>query len=142
MIFSKSTRVIPGCAARLLILGCSVSLAPGCGQDRQHAHDAKSAAAKGEDAHDHGAGNSAKIEAARAKLSAEDRRLVEAQEFCVIQTKQRLGSMGTPVKLDIQGQPVFLCCKACTRKATADPEKTLKTLDELKAKVKAEASVD
>jgi hypothetical protein len=137
----QSRSSIPGRAASLFFLAASLLLASGCGQDaKQHAH--KSAPAKGEDAHEHGTDSGAKIAAVRAKLSDEDRKLVEAQEFCVVQTKQRLGSMGTPVKLDIEGQPVFLCCKSCTRKATSDPEKTLKTLDELKAKVKAEASGD
>lgn len=74
----------------------------------------------------------------RAKLAPEDRALVEAQEWCVISTDERLGSMGPPLKLDIMGQPVFICCKGCKRKAEADPDKTLAKVEELKAKAKAE----
>jgi hypothetical protein len=74
----------------------------------------------------------------RAKLIPEDRELVEAQEWCVISTDERLGSMGPPLKLDIKGQPVFICCKGCKRKAEADPDKTLAKVEELKAKAKAE----
>lgn len=78
------------------------------------------------------------IAAERTKLDPEDRALVEAQEWCVISTDERLGVMGPPIKLDIQGQPVFICCKGCKRKAEANPEKTLAKLAELKAKAKAE----
>ncbi len=74
----------------------------------------------------------------RAKLSPADRALVEAQEWCVVSTDERLGSMGPPLKLDIKGQPVFVCCKGCKRKAESDPDKTLAKVAELKAKAKAE----
>jgi hypothetical protein len=74
------------------------------------------------------------VAAERAKLPAEDRALVDAQEWCAVSNDERLGSMGAPIKLDIQGQAVFVCCKGCVRKAEADPEKTLKIVAELKAK--------
>lgn len=67
----------------------------------------------------------AKIEAALAKLPAEDRALAEQQRFCAALDKSRLGSMGPPVKLVIEGQPVFVCCPACKAKALADPKATL-----------------
>jgi len=72
----------------------------------------------------------------RAKLDPTDRALVDAQEWCVINTDERLGSMGAPIKLDIKGQAVFICCKSCKKKAEADPDKTLAKLAELKAKKK------
>ena len=78
------------------------------------------------------------VAAERAKLSPADRALVEAQEWCVISTDERLGSMGTPLKLDIKGQPVFVCCKGCKKEAESDPDKTLAKVEELKAKAKAE----
>jgi len=78
------------------------------------------------------------VEATRAKLTPADRKLVEEQEFCVISDDERLGSMGAPIKLDIKGQAVFICCKGCRKKAEADPDKTLAKLDELKAKAKSE----
>ena len=80
--------------------------------------------------------NEAAIE--RAKLSAEDRALVEAQEWCVNSDDERLGAMGAPIKLSIKGQPVFVCCAGCKKSVEADPDKTLAKLAELKAKVKAE----
>jgi hypothetical protein len=81
----------------------------------------------------------ADLRAERAKLSPEDQRLVAAQEFCAVSTEERLGSMGPPVKLDIKGQPVFLCCKGCQKQALANPDRTLAKVEELKAKVRAAA---
>lgn len=74
------------------------------------------------------------VAAVRAKLDPADRAAVDAQEWCVIQTDERLGSMGPPPKLDIRGQTVFVCCKSCERKAKADPDATLAKVAELKAK--------
>jgi hypothetical protein len=74
----------------------------------------------------------AKIAAALAKLLPEDRRLAEAQRFCPVLEDSRLGAMGSPVKLMIEGQPVFLCCKGCVRKALANPQATLAKVQELK----------
>jgi hypothetical protein len=67
-----------------------------------------------------------------AKLSKEDRAAAEAQKYCAIQTKGLLGSMGSPVKLDLNGTPVFLCCKGCSGKAKANPKATLAKVEELK----------
>ncbi len=78
------------------------------------------------------------VAAERAKLSPEDRVLVEAQEWCVISSDERLGSMGPPLKLDIKGQPVFVCCNSCRKKAEADPDKTLAKVAEFKARAKSE----
>ncbi len=67
-----------------------------------------------------------------AKLSKEDRAAAEAQKYCAIQTKSLLGSMGAPIKLDLNGTTVFLCCKGCSRKANANPKATLAKVEELK----------
>lgn len=75
----------------------------------------------------------AKVEANLAKLSAEDRRLAQAQKYCPVQDKL-LGSMGKPVKLLLKGQPVFLCCAGCEDDAKENPDKTLATVEKLKAK--------
>jgi multidrug efflux pump subunit AcrA (membrane-fusion protein) len=77
-----------------------------------------------------------KIEAALAKLAPDDRRLAEGQGSCPIEQGNRLGSMGTPVKILVQGRPVFLCCSGCVAKATASPQKTLAALASLKVKSK------
>jgi predicted small lipoprotein YifL len=77
-----------------------------------------------------------KIEAARAGLSPEDRALADAQDYCAVMTKQKLGSMGTPMKVMVKGQPVFICCKGCKSTAEDEPDQTLKTVEELKSRGK------
>lgn len=72
-----------------------------------------------------------------AELAPEDRQLAEAQGFCVV-SDEPLGSMGAPIKLMVDGQPAFVCCKGCEKKALADPAKTLAKIEELKARVTAE----
>ena len=74
----------------------------------------------------------ADIKAARAELSPEDQRLVKAQDYCPVIPDKRLGVMGTPIKVMVKDQPVFLCCKGCQRKALADPDKTLAKVEELR----------
>ena len=85
-------------------------------------------------------GEAAEVAAERAKLTPEDRTLVDAQDWCVVNTNGRLGSMGAPVKLEIKGQPVFLCCAGCKRRAEADSDKTLAKVEELKNRTKAAQS--
>jgi hypothetical protein len=66
-----------------------------------------------------------KINLALASLSPADRAAAEAQQFCAVMAKSPLGSMGTPVKVMIDGQPVFLCCEGCRDEALANPKETL-----------------
>jgi len=52
----------------------------------------------------------AKVKANIARLTTEaDRRAATAQHFCAIRQDTRLGAMGTPFKVMLKGQPVFLC---------------------------------
>lgn len=77
------------------------------------------------------------IRAERDKLSASDHALVDAQEWCVIQTEARLGSAGPPVKVRVRRQTIFLCCENCRVQAEGDPDETLATLAKLKARKQA-----
>lgn len=81
-------------------------------------------------------GRSAEVQAALAELSAEDRKLAEAQGFCPVMDEP-LGSMGKPFKVVIRDQPVFLCCKGCRTRAVNNPEKTLNKVKELQARVRS-----
>ena len=76
----------------------------------------------------------AEIQKNLAKLSPEDRKLVEAQRFCAIEEDHRLGGMAVPFKVMLKGKPVFLCCGGCKKEALAEPDKTLAKAEELKAK--------
>ncbi len=73
----------------------------------------------------------AKIKSSLGQLDPADRKRAEEQKYCAVETKNRLGSMGKPVKLTIKDQTVFLCCKGCEKKALADPDKTLARVEEL-----------
>lgn len=77
------------------------------------------------------------VNAAMAKLNDEDRKAAEAQRFCAVMEKSRLGTMGVPVKAVIEGQPAFLCCKACTDRAMADPKATLAKIAKLKKAIES-----
>ncbi len=81
----------------------------------------------------------AEVKAALAKLSPEDRRLAEAQVFCPVIEKNYLGSMGTPFRVLVKGQPVFLCCDSCQEKALANPDQTLAKVEKLKARAKTDS---
>jgi RND family efflux transporter MFP subunit len=74
----------------------------------------------------------AKVQAVLAKLDPADRKLAEAQGYCPV-LGTRLGAMGVPVKLTLRDQPVFLCCKGCTRKAKSDDKAILDKVTQLKA---------
>lgn len=77
-----------------------------------------------------------KIRAALAKLPPEDRALAEVQKLCPV-TDESLGSMGSPIKLILNGQPVLICCKACKADAEKDPDGMLKKVAAFKAKAKS-----
>jgi Cu(I)/Ag(I) efflux system membrane fusion protein len=70
---------------------------------------------------------SAQLLAALSQLSDEDRILAESQEICPV-TRLPLGSMGTPIKVDVNGRPVFICCKGCQGKLLSNPDEYLAKL--------------
>ena len=74
---------------------------------------------------------SVKAPAGLAKLTPEDLPIAEAQRLCPV-SGEALGEMGTPVKVDIKGQTVFLCCDACKEKALGNPDKTLAKVEKYK----------
>lgn len=74
----------------------------------------------------------ARINGALGKLSQSDRKLAESQRYCPMMPDHRLGSMGAPVKIQIAGKPVFLCCKGCRKNALANPNETLAAAEKLK----------
>ena len=75
-----------------------------------------------------------KIKANLAKLDPADRKLAEEQKYCVVEGENRLGAMDVPIKLELKGETVFVCCKSCRKEAEADPDKTIAKVKELRAK--------
>jgi hypothetical protein len=80
----------------------------------------------------------AKIKAALDKLDPDDRELAEEQKYCAVESKNRLGAMGKPVKVMIKEESVFLCCEHCEKAAKKDPDKTLARVEELKSRAAVE----
>ena len=72
-----------------------------------------------------------KASAVLAKLSPEERTTAEAQKYCAVIDGSFLGGMGAPIKLVMNGKPVFLCCSGCTEKAQANPTATLAKVEKL-----------
>jgi hypothetical protein len=62
-----------------------------------------------------------------AKLSQADRAAAEKQHHCPV-SGEPLGSMGVPIKLEVKGREVWICCDACQDKLTSDPDKYLSQL--------------
>ena len=75
----------------------------------------------------HDSSKAAEIRVALGKLSAQDRASAERQKLCPL-TGMPLGSMGTPVKIDIAGQTVWLCCAGCEAEAAENAEQVLEKL--------------
>ncbi len=80
--------------------------------------------------HDHGAdADAAKIEAALAKLSADDLALAQKQKICPV-SKEALGGMDTPIKVTVAGRDVFICCQGCEEELRKNPDKYLANISE------------
>lgn len=48
-----------------------------------------------------------------------------ASEFCPV-TGAKLGSMGEPVPVDIDGRTIYVCCRGCVGKLQQNPQKYLR----------------
>jgi hypothetical protein len=70
---------------------------------------------------------SSDIEQALAPLSPDDQALVRRQKLCPV-TDEPLGSMGTPVRVQLSGKTVFLCCQGCEAELKANETKYLSKL--------------
>ena len=102
------------------------------GTEDPHDHGKEDAHDHGtEDAHDHGShehnGADSEKEVALSKLSPADRKLAEAQGICPV-SDEELGSMGTPLKVNVENQDVFICCEGCRKRLLANPKKYLAKL--------------
>jgi Cu(I)/Ag(I) efflux system membrane fusion protein len=59
--------------------------------------------------------------------SSSDRELIARQKVCPV-TGEDLEAMGGPVKVEVAGRIVFICCEGCEAKLRKDPEKYLSRL--------------
>jgi YHS domain-containing protein len=65
------------------------------------------------------------------KLPADQQAIALKQVSCPV-SGEHLGSMGTPVKAEIDGRTFFLCCKNCQPEVKKDPKGVLAKLDQKK----------
>lgn len=74
------------------------------------------------------------IRLALEPLSDEDRKLAEQQVICPV-TEARLGSlgMGTPIKMEVNGRSLFICCEGCRKGMLEETEKYFRILDDYAA---------
>ncbi|MBD3672138.1 MAG: efflux RND transporter periplasmic adaptor subunit [Planctomycetaceae bacterium] len=63
------------------------------------------------------------------QLSAVDQKLALDQVICPV-TDFKLGSMGVPPKVMVDGKPVFLCCEGCRESLMENSEAHLKKIQE------------
>lgn len=68
---------------------------------------------------------------ALANLPEGDRQTATVQRICPV-SGELLGSMGTPIKVDVKGTPVFICCDGCRGSLLNDPEKYLQELEDIR----------
>jgi Cu(I)/Ag(I) efflux system membrane fusion protein len=61
------------------------------------------------------------------RFTAEERALIARQKVCPV-TGEPLDSMGGPVRVDVAGRTVFICCKGCEKALRREPEKYLPKL--------------
>lgn len=68
-----------------------------------------------------------KMKKGLAKLSEEDRAAAMKQHICPV-SGEMLGTMGTPSKVALDKQDVWICCDGCKKDLQADPDKYLAKL--------------
>ncbi len=74
-----------------------------------------------------GHGDMEKMKEGLAELSEEDRASAEKQHVCPVSGKM-LGAMGTPIKVTVKDQDVWICCGGCEETLTGDPDRYLAKL--------------
>lgn len=103
----------------------------GSGEHGHHDHGGSDHGGHAHGDHDHGDGTGPsdmeKIKVELAKLSPEDAKSAEEQHFCPV-TGDMLGAMGAPIKVDVDGQQVWICCEGCRDSLLEEPEKYLAKL--------------
>lgn len=104
-----------------LVAALATALFVGCAEEANNAPEPASSTGSA------GGHADPEIEKAIAALSSEDRALAEQQKTCPV-TKEPLGSMGTPIKVEVEGRTVFVCCKSCIETLKANPEEYLSNL--------------
>lgn len=67
------------------------------------------------------------------KATLADAQAIAAQKVCPVMDEP-LGGMGAPLKVDVKGQAVYICCAGCAKKLHAEPDVYLAKLKKLGVK--------
>lgn len=124
----SSISFVAAAVVSLALWGCSKQTTSPLGTE-QPAN--KTSAEHDHSSHTHGEASgettNAEIAAELAKLPAEDKALAEKQKICPV-SGEPLGAMGAPIKVDVKGKPVFICCDGCKEELLAKPDEYLAKL--------------
>jgi hypothetical protein len=69
------------------------------------------------------------VREALAGLSPDDRQSAQRQRICPV-SGELLGSMGEPIKLEVEGREVWICCAGCENALRKDPERYFAKLND------------
>jgi hypothetical protein len=123
-------------SAALLTAGCTQEPAKTPNEDKpaESAGEEKASAAADDE--------ETAIAAEIAKLPEAEQAAAIAQKYCPVSVMDggdnRLGSMGMPFKVTLEGQDVYLCCEGCQELAEKEPAKTLATVEDVKKRAAEE----
>ena len=112
---------------------CLVALGiPGCGTRSETEFLTQPGPPAAADGHaDDGGGGLSEMEqmkTALAKLSPEDAASAEKQQMCLV-SGEMLGTMGAPIKVEVKGQQVWICCEGCRKPLLENPDEFLAKLN-------------
>jgi len=67
------------------------------------------------------------------KATLADAKAIKAQKVCPVMDEP-LGGMGAPLKVDVNGNAVYICCAGCAKKLHAQPDEFLAKLSKMGVK--------
>ena len=111
----------------VIALGCGFGML-GCNSASTSKNSAPTTVSAEQSDHPQDSAENANVLKGLAELSPEDRALAESQKVCPV-SGEPLGAMGAPVKLDVKGHPVFICCEGCKDKILSKPDEYLAKLN-------------
>lgn len=127
MRYLISLLVVLGISVVLVTGGCNkASTTDQLGEGDSASATEQSASPAGETASE--SEGMAKMMEGLAELSPEDKESAMKQHICPV-SGEMLGSMGTPIKVDVSGRQVWICCEGCRDSLLAEPDKYLAKLD-------------
>lgn len=130
-IFNTSRNVLLAAVALTGTIGWCLS---GCSQkDAQQTDGQEEPDASAPQPSHNGPTAKAKLQVTEAAVGKDDKALIARQKVCPV-SGEKLGGMGDPIKLLVDGHPVYLCCPGCVAKVKHDPETYLRKALELQKK--------